>query len=68
MAVELLRSATALNPASKQASFCLARTYQRMGRKLEADAEFERGRKLPGEETSGLVTATVAKGLGADAR
>ena len=67
-AAEILKSATALNPASKQASFFLARTYQRLGRKQEADAEFERGRKLPEEEASGLVNATVAKGLGADTR
>src|SRR5258708_39805519 len=67
-ALELLKSAIALNPASREASFLLARTYQRMGKNPEADAEFERCRKLIDDETTGLVNATAAKGLGADAR
>jgi Flp pilus assembly protein TadD len=67
-AVELLRSATVLKPASKQSSFFLAKTYQRMGRKREAASEFDRGRKLAGDETTGLANATAAKGLGVDAR
>lgn len=67
-ALELLRSAAALNPASKQASFFLAKTYQRLGRRPEADSEFERGRKLADDETTGLANATAAKGLGVDVR
>ena len=67
-ALELLKSATELNPDSKQTSFFLAKTYRRMGRKLEADSEFERGRKLADDETTGLANATAAKGLSVDAR
>ncbi len=67
-ALALLKTAIASNPASKQASFFLARTYRRLGRTLEAEAEFERGKKLADDETTGLANTTAARGLSADAR
>lgn len=54
-ALRYLREAARLDPASKNASFLLATTLQRLGRDQEAQREFARSRTLYREEGSDVV-------------
>jgi len=54
-ALGYLRDAVRLDPKSKAASFLLATTLQRLGRRQEAQEEFERSRKLYQEDAADLL-------------
>lgn len=56
-ALTLLKRAAAQDPKSKQASFLLATTYQRLGRKNEAQAEFRRSRQLFSQDVADSMLA-----------
>jgi Tfp pilus assembly protein PilF len=60
-ALKLLRSAAQQNPKSQQASFLLARTYQKLGKRSEALAEFSRTRLLLAEDAAEMMLAEATQ-------
>jgi Tfp pilus assembly protein PilF len=60
-ALRLLRSAAQQNPKSQQASFLLATTYQKLGKRAEASAEFLRTRQLLAEDATEAMLAEATQ-------
>jgi predicted Zn-dependent protease len=60
-ALNLLRSAAQQNPKSQQASFLLATTYQKLGKRIEASAEFARTRRLLSEDATEAMLAEATQ-------